>query len=215
MAVAIKVNKGDRYHSLIVIEEAPKRRKQRYFKCICDCGKIGEFRFVQMRSGRTKSCGCYRIKQNKTMPIKHGMNKTSLYSIWHSMKQRCKNKNSRAFKWYGEIGISVCDSWNDFQIFESWAIRNGYSRGLTIDRIDVRGNYEPNNCRWATMKEQSRNRTNNILITYKGETKCLKDWAVKIGLTPTGLSSRLRKYDADVALSMPVQKQYQRFKKLP
>lgn len=111
-----------------------------------------------------------------------GRSKTKLYSVWKTMKYRCSNKNNHKYKNYGGRGIKVCDEWKDYSLFKAWALSNGYRDNLTIDRVDVDGNYEPNNCRWVDMKTQQRNRSNNKLIEYKGETKCLSEWVEITGI---------------------------------
>ena len=112
---------------------------------------------------------------------KHGRH--PLYKVWATMKSRCSNKMHTSYKIYGDRGIKVCDEWkDDFMFFYTWALLNGYKKGLTIDRINNDGNYEPDNCRWATRKEQNRNTRRNILITYKGKTKILKDWAICLNI---------------------------------
>lgn len=121
----------------------------------------------------------------------HGGSKTRLFHVWASMRDRCNNPNSQRYSSYGARGIRVCKEWDDFSSFREWAIRNGYAIGLTIERIDVNGNYAPENCRWATYHEQSRNCRRNRFITYNGKTQCVQDWAKEIGLTPTGVFYRL------------------------
>ena len=117
---------------------------------------------------------------------------TRLYRIWSKMKARCYNKKHNAFDRYGGSGIIVCKDWkNDFQSFKKWAIENGYSDELTIDRIDNNGNYEPNNCRWTTKKEQANNTCRNRLITYKGKTQTLAQWADSIGINKHTLHVRI------------------------
>lgn len=108
----------------------------------------------------------------------HGMRKSKIYGVWSSMKERCYNQKTKCYKNYGGKGIKICDEWlKDFQKFYDWAKDNGYKEGLTIDRIDNNKNYEPNNCRWVTIREQNRNYSRNHNITYNGETKCIADWA--------------------------------------
>lgn len=120
---------------------------------------------------------------NGTYKTKHGGTHTRLYNVWCGMKERCKNPKSKRFARYGGRGIKVCDEWeNDFAEFREWALNNGYADKLTIDRIDNNKGYSPDNCRWATQKEQNRNYSRNHMITYQGETKCLVDWADEFGI---------------------------------
>lgn len=107
---------------------------------------------------------------------KHGGYGTLLYGIWNSMKQRCNNPSVKTYRYYGAKGVTVCSQWEQFEPFRDWAIENGYEHGLTVDRIDSNGNYEPNNCRWIRLAEQQRNKSNNVTLTYKGETHCAKEW---------------------------------------
>lgn len=130
------------------------------------------------------------------MGIKHGLSKTRLYRIWNLMKFRCYNNKSKNFKHYGGRGIYICDEWkNDFLSFYNWSMDNGYNDMLTIDRIDNNGSYTPENCRWTTIREQSRNRSNNRLLKYKGFTRCLIDWSSLTGINYSTLGARLRRGD--------------------
>jgi len=116
-----------------------------------------------------------------------------LYSVWCSMKSRCQNTNHRQYKDYGGRGITVCDEWKDFTEFREWALSSGYVDGncyCSIDRIDVNGNYEPSNCRWANRKEQMNNRRVNVFLTYKGETRTLAQWADTLGICYSTFMSR-------------------------
>lgn len=108
---------------------------------------------------------------------KHGGKGTRLFHTWVDMRQRCSNPHNHAYKNYGGRGIKVCSEWESFRAFQSWALSNGYKEELTIDRIDVNGNYCPENCRWVNAIVQGLNRRNNRHITYKGQTKTLKEWA--------------------------------------
>ncbi len=121
----------------------------------------------------------------------HGLCGTDLYNIWQTMKQRCQNPNCRGYRWYGAKGIAVCAEWQDVVAFCEWANSNGYKHGLTIDRIDPNRNYEPSNCRWVTMSEQQKNRTNARLITHNGETHSLTEWSKILGISRTTLSNRI------------------------
>lgn len=126
--------------------------------------------------------------------LRHGMRNTRLYDIWRSMKQRCYNPKTNRYKKYGGRGITVCDEWKDnFQSFYDWAMSNGYSDDLSIDRIDPNGNYESNNCRWATAKQQANNRTNNNIIEFNGEVHTLAQWSEITGIKMATIGARLQK----------------------
>lgn len=117
-----------------------------------------------------------------------------LWSIYHDIKKRCNNPNSARFKDYGGRGIKMCDEWlNDFDSFADWSKNNGYSDELTIDRKDVDGNYEPQNCRWITIKEQCRNKRNTVLVEYNGVTKPLIVWCEELGLIYDTMHYRIKK----------------------
>lgn len=128
-------------------------RKRSKFKFQCKCGNIGECFTDRLTSGSVKSCGC------EDKRVKHGFTNDRLYKIWSDMKQRCYNEKRKSFKNYGALGIRVCDEWiNNFENFRDWALKNGYEEHLTIERINVKGDYEPNNCDWITIEEQQKNK---------------------------------------------------------
>lgn len=116
-----------------------------------------------------------------------------LYICWKNMRQRCNNKNNNCYKYYGEKGIKVCDEWNEYLVFEDWAINNGFEKGLTIDRIDNSKGYSPQNCRWVDKKTQANNKTNNFLITYKNQTKTIHQWAEIYNIKAHTIFMRLKK----------------------
>ena len=137
----------------------------------CVCGYCGsEFTAMgqAIRSGHTRSCGCLQRIVVSKLSRTHGMSRTRIFKNWAAMKQRCENPNSTSYKDYGAKGISVCREWHDFWNFYSWAISNGYSDGLTIDRKDNSKGYFPDNCRWATRAEQNRNTTRTHRIECNG-----------------------------------------------
>lgn len=189
---------GQKFGRLTVIErkENSKNGTARWL-CKCECGNYVVVLSSMLKSGRTKSCGCYMRETISNIRKKHGMADTRLYKVWRTMKERCFCKTYRDYKHYGGRGITVCDSWkNDFKSFYDWAIANGYDENAkrgqyTIDRIDVNGNYEPSNCRLVSMKEQANNIRTNHRITYKGKTQTLSQWADEVGISSHTLSNRL------------------------
>lgn len=186
---------GQRFGKLTVIEfagHAPNRKT--LWKCKCDCGNETLVKTNALRSGATKSCGCLVPVASGDTHRKHGMSESRLYRIWRGMKARCLNPNVLCFPNYGGRGITVCAEWTDsFDPFRDWALANGYRDNLTIDRIDVNGNYCPDNCRWVSMKTQCENRSNNNLLKLDGETQPVSVWAERIGVSADLLYSRKRK----------------------
>lgn len=137
------------------------------WKCECACGSKKIVQGVTLTKGMSKSCGCLKD---------HGMKGTKIHRLWSRMKERCFYEKHKSFKDYGGRGVTVCDEWKDFRCFYSWAKDNGYEEGLTLDRINVNGNYEPANCRFITNKEQQRNKRNNRFLTIHGIEKTVSEW---------------------------------------
>lgn len=164
---------GQRFGMLTVIERAENKSGRTAWKCQCDCGKTSNVLAVNLVRGYTKSCGCNVYKDRNK---KHGMSKTRVYKIWKSIHFRCNNPNSNSYKNYGGRGITVCKEWDTFEEFYKWALNNGYSDELTIDRINNDKGYSPDNCRWADLHTQARNRRNTIYLEHDGVTKPLADW---------------------------------------
>lgn len=185
---------GEKYGYLTVLEFVKRENKKTYWKCKCDCGKEIIIPITYLTSGDTKSCGCYRKKVSKNnSKIIHNMSKSKLYRTWIEMKRRCYNKNRESYKYYGERGIIVCNEWkNNFTNFYNWAIKNGYKDNLTIDRIDVNGNYEPNNCRWATIKEQNNNMRTNHYIYYNDKRYTMSQFAEEYNIPYYIVKNRIR-----------------------
>lgn len=150
---------GEKFGMLTVLNRSENKNNSHVlYNCLCECGNTKIADAYNLKNGITKSCGCV-----SDMP-RHDLNNTRLSKIWRNMKQRCYNPKSIGYKYYGAKGVSVCDEWkNDFMNFYNWAIKNGYSDNLTIDRINPFGNYEPKNCRWATYKEQANNKRKNYV----------------------------------------------------
>ena len=181
---------GQKFGRLTVIKYAYTKKKAAYWLCKCDCGKEIIIMANSLLSNKTKSCGCLRKDLLKT----HSLTKDRLYTTWNNIKQRCYNNKCFNYKYYGLLNITMCDEWkNDFMSFYNWAMNNGYKEDLSIDRINVNGNYEPINCRWATPKEQARNTRYNKIITYNNETHNLSEWAEIVGINPITLGTRLRR----------------------
>lgn len=198
---------GDCVNGAILLE----RVNGRLWKMKCLCGEI----FVAQPSDSKGVCRKCAMKKVSAERTKHGespkqgeRNASKLYSIWVNMRNRCFNPNNKGFVYYGGRGISVCDEWNEFLNFKKWAIQNGFEENLTLDRIDVNGNYEPENCRWISPKEQMRNTRSNHLLTYNGDTKTMAEWAEITGIPYSTLKQRINKYNYSVekALTKPVKK---------
>ena len=184
---------GQKFGRLTVIEELPERKKGLIvYKCQCDCGAYTNVTSHDLKNGHTKSCGCL-VRDTIT---KHGKCNTRLYNIYQNMLNRCYNKNAPRYDDCGGRGIKVCDEWlNDFQVFYDWSMNNGYQENLTIDRINNDGNYEPNNCRWLTLYEQSQNRRNTLSVHYRNKVQSLNKWIdeLKLSVTRTTIYNRLIK----------------------
>lgn len=191
---------GKKFGRLLVIERAENRGKQTYWKCKCDCGKVKEVNGAKLKNGHTKSCGCLPRKAMVKSDVQrnchlktHGMSETRIYRIYHKMKLRCYSKVNSAYPSYGGRGITICDEWlNDFMSFYNWSMSNGYADDLSIDRIDNDKGYSPDNCRWATKKQQANNTRSTIFLTYKGETKPVSEWSEITGIPQDTLTYRKR-----------------------
>jgi hypothetical protein len=149
---------GQRFGRLTVTAEAEKSKSRaRRWTCICDCGGETTTDTHKLTSGYTRSCGCLTREKARARHLVHGGKGTRLYNIWKNARQRCRNPRTPDYKIYGARGIKFTPEWDNFETFRSWALANGYSDELTLDRINPDGDYCPNNCRWATWKEQRHN----------------------------------------------------------
>jgi len=189
---------GNVYNRLTIISEVEKRNSERYFLCRCICGNEKIFRLINLKKNHSKSCGCMKVDSAYNINLTHGESKkTTEYSTWCGIKRRCYNKNEKAYRFYGAKGIKVCDSWlNNFENFLKDMGRKP-TKFHTIDRKDPHGDYSPNNCRWATSKEQQNNRSDNVKYIYDGESYNLEELSLKLKIEKTTLYDRISRHGLD------------------
>lgn len=189
---------------LKVIRFAGVKGRRRLWLCRCKCGREKAIVASSLRCGKTLSCGCLRIEKVTT----HRLSYSAEYSAWKGIRRRCLNPKFRMYRWYGARGITICDRWRDS--FENFIADVGHrpSSKHSIERIDNDGNYEPGNVKWATKKEQSRNRRDNQYITFQGRRMVLMDWAKEIGLSFDVLQYRVKRWGVELALTTPLLPRY-------
>jgi hypothetical protein len=187
---------GRRFGRLVVVAFAERRQvpggTRVLWLCKCDCGGETSATFNTLRSGHTQSCGCLHRELTARNSLKHGGSSRAEYMAWHATKRRCRDPRVGAFENYGGRGINICDRWaDDFgAFFQDMGPRP--SPEHTLDRIDVNGHYEPGNCRWATRKEQANNTRKNIVLTVRGQSKTVPEWAAVVGIKPSAIHRRLQ-----------------------
>lgn len=199
---------GQRFGRLITIKKIGKHiscggNTTNIWLCQCDCGNMKKATVSDLTSGYIKSCGCLQTESRFT----HHLTNTKLYRVYYSMKMRCYNSNDKAYSNYGGRGIKICEEWlADFLNFYNWSIENGYVEGLTIDRIDVNGDYSPENCRWITHREQQLNKRNNKRFFYDEKNLTLAEWSKIYNIKLDTLVSRIynRNWSIERALNEPV-----------
>ena len=201
---------GDKFGQLTIIKEIDKKYNHRRFLCKCSCGNIIPVMLFSLTTGNTTKCrSCASTKHGLLKDVGRGKFRgTKLSIIYSNMLNRCLNPNEKCYLSYGGRGISVCDEWlGNFIGFYQWALSSGYKEGLSIDRIDVNGNYEPNNCRWVTMKQQENNKSNNHYLKFDGKTHTLSEWAEIVHISYGCLKSRIRNgWSIESALTTPQKK---------
>lgn len=183
---------GKRFGRLTVIAlDKTVNRKGCFWKCKCDCGNETTVLASRLNIGKTKSCGCLKHDNYKEGAEYNNIKYRRLYSIWAKMRHRCEYEKDVAYESYGGRGITVCKEWHDFNNFKDWALCNGYSDDLTIDRIDNNAGYSPYNCRWADRVQQANNTRSNRLLTYNGRTMTLSEWSRELGIFKSTIYRRL------------------------
>jgi hypothetical protein len=184
---------GDRFERLLVQSvpfNTPGTSKHSLYRkrwsvhCLCDCGTELDVMAIPLVEGSVRSCDCLRNELAAARATKHGLiprsrkyGKHPLYTVWACMRDRCNRKKNSGYHRYGGRGIRICEEWNDFQVFFYWATTNGWQEGLTIDRRDNDGNYEPSNCRFTTYTIQANNKSTNVHITYEQQTHTIAEWS--------------------------------------
>lgn len=186
---------GKKFGKWTVLE----RTKYPKCRCVCECGDIKEVFIGNLINGGSLSCRNCHSQQ-------HGETNTRLYRTWLAMRRRCDWSKMKGYHNYGGRGIKVCDEWHKFMDFKTWSESNGYKEDLTLDRINVNGNYEPSNCRWVTMKIQNNNKQYHNLVTVNGVTKSVTEWAEETGISRHTLYSRVSKGWTESDLLLPKQK---------
>lgn len=175
-----------RYVVLGIFREQGSRHT--YARVQCSCGSPPRYsRLDGLRNGKAQSCGCL----HREVVTKHGAWNTPLFKVWKTMVDRCTNPKNHKYERYGQRGISVCKEWLDYHTFAK-DMSHDYKDGLTIDRIDNDGNYEPGNCRWSTTKQQNRNYSRNLILEHDGKRMCVVDWAAEIGVPASALYYRVQ-----------------------
>ena len=192
---------GQRFGRLVVVSRAsdyvtPKGQRKTRWLCNCDCGKEHITTATNLQTGKTQSCGCWSNEdRRRTRHKKHGGFGTRLYRIYRGMWQRCYDFKVSQYPRYGGRGITICDEWlgeKGFETFREWALNHGYKETLSIDRVDNDKEYSPNNCRWATNKEQMNNRRCNVFLEMDGERHTMTEWAKITGINKETIISRHR-----------------------
>lgn len=193
---------GQKFGRLTVIERQESRQGRSMWLCQCECGKQKIVSSSHLKSGAVKSCGCLNkeiaSKRGELSKIgertrKHGDFGTKLYGIWAGMKRRCNNPNTKYYADYGGRGIQVCEEWQNYEPFRAWALSHGYCKGMSIERIDVDGDYCPENCKWIPLSEQNRNKRLTIYIEYQGKRYTVKEVAKITGLKERTIRARCKR----------------------
>ena len=180
---------GQTFGYLTVIERLNRDKKLgMLFRCRCECGNERTVPHSNLLTGNTRSCGCLKLRANG-LPFR-GASRLRAFQTWKHMRERCEDPANKSYPRYGGRGIKVCDGWLRFENF--FADMGERPPGLTLERVDNERDYEPSNCIWADMRRQQNNRSNNRLITYRGEARTIAQWARELNMPSTTLTNRLR-----------------------
>lgn len=183
---------GQRFARLVALSFVERRNSGgSIWRFLCDCGTEKDISAKMVVSGHTSSCGCVAKEKLVDRNKKHGLSKSykSTYRSWKDMRSRCGNVNDFDYADYGGRGIRVCEQWEDFAVF--FRDMGARPNGKTLDRIDVNGNYRPENCRWADAKTQANNKRNNRLVEYQGQTRTLAQWCENFGIEQSKVKYRI------------------------
>lgn len=189
---------GRRFGRLVAIAVAGRQGRYIQWRCRCDCGRETTTRTAALTGGTTRSCGCLASEVRSQSNLIHGRKNSREYKVWLNMRQRCLNSKRADWSYYGGRGITICAAWDSFAQF--YSDMGPAPAEHSLDRIDVNGNYEPDNCRWATNTEQMRNTRVNRLLTFEGRTQPLSAWAEDIGVPISTLHSRLKRSSVEQSL---------------
>jgi hypothetical protein len=195
---------GQRFSRLLVLERSEDKKRTAWL-CKCDCGNEVIVTSLNLKNGSSNSCGCYQKEKAAAVNFKHGLSSHPLFDVHYDMLRRCYNSSCKSYKNYGARGINVCDEWrDDVNSFIQWGEKD-YKPGLQIDRIDNDGNYEPENCRWVSNKENSNNKRTNKYITFKGKIQTQAQWARELDINEETFAGRLRAgWSEEKAITTPV-----------
>ncbi len=182
---------GQRFNRLVVLSEPDIDIRPRRWMCRCDCGTEKEFYANTVKTGHARSCGCY-AREQQAIRSAHGIRGHRLYTTWAKMRERCENPKAESYRFYGARGIAVCERWGDFRNFLE-DMEGAYRQGLTLDRIDNDGPYSPDNCRWATKNEQSRNTSRSVWVDGPNGPMILLDAARLVGISVASMRKRIRR----------------------
>jgi hypothetical protein len=210
--------KGWRFGKLTVLKQSGTSKDGALWLCICDCGNSTVRLGARLRAQGGMDCGCgnaARVAMSVAVTKTHGLSSHPIFHRWCQMLRRCNDPACDAYRYYGGRGIKVCDEWNSPAVFIKWAESNGFSKELTLERINNNGNYEPGNCRWATREEQQHNKRDSIIIEAKGFCGVPAQWEDLTGINYKTIQNRIRRgWNRVDAVTIPLLKRGSRYKLL-